>query len=128
MPRIFRDQPVCAACRRALEQADDEPAAIDPKIEAVRREALAYESREDVARRMGGQALPVARPYVQVIEQTSKKWKIWKIWATILLVLGIIVAMLGAESEGGKFFAFLLILAGTVCYMIGAFGAWWHHG
>ena len=59
---------------------------------------------------------------VQVIEQTSKRWKGIQAVGT----LGMVVGMFGAI--GGNAWGFGLIGWGVLFTLSGMAGAWWNHG
>lgn len=72
-------------------------------------------------------ACPIGRG--QLIEQTGKQWKVIQLLGFLVCIVGVVVSCgsLGAENTF-KLPGFLILLAGLIVFMLGRFGAWWHHG
>jgi uncharacterized membrane protein YvbJ len=65
----------------------------------------------------------------QIIELTSKRYKLQKLLSILTLFLGliIIVASSGNNSSNGSFFGGLFLIAGIIWYIIIRYKIWWHH-
>ena len=78
--------------------------------------------------------MAVAAAPVQLIEQTSKKWKKCLAIGAVGVLLGVIFILVGESNATGPgigvfgVFGWLLFFAGSVLSLVGAVGAWWYHG
>lgn len=66
----------------------------------------------------------------QLIEQTEKRWKLCELIGVLMIFSGFATAFFGAGFHSVLVAAFGLatMLFGIGPYVIGRFGAWWHHG
>lgn len=66
-----------------------------------------------------------AKPDVQPIEQTGKRWKISILLGCISMFVSIPLFFVGIPYSG---IGILLLLIGFILYVTGRVGAWWYHG
>ena len=74
--------------------------------------------------------IPTARPPVQTIEQTAKRWKLLQLIGGAGIVLGVLVALLGIVTEVRPLFVLALVIVtpASGIYLYGRMAAWWYHG
>jgi NADH:ubiquinone oxidoreductase subunit B-like Fe-S oxidoreductase len=70
---------------------------------------------------------------VQVIEQTSKRWKALRLWSLLVFSIGCCTSMgtsVGPDHGGDKFgmVGALIMLCSLCMYIYSRAAAWWHHG
>lgn len=74
---------------------------------------------------------------VQVIERTSKRWKTIQLYSGLSVLLGMMTCFgaisgpPGTDADAKKVFAVVagfLLWGGTLGFIVGRVGAWWHHG
>jgi hypothetical protein len=68
---------------------------------------------------------------VQTIEQTGKTWKAQILLSSLLLIAGVVLATVGAQSKGmeaATALGVMAILIGIVWLIFAKLGAWWFHG
>lgn len=62
-----------------------------------------------------------------VIEETGKRWKRQQILGVCGVLLGGLVAMVGAGETWALVLGVTMAGTGLVVYMAARIGAWWHH-
>ncbi len=64
---------------------------------------------------------------VQTIEATSKKLKLHLIYSVLAIIIGMIILIIGSNSEHISMPGFLLTSFGMFWICITKFRIWWHH-
>jgi len=72
------------------------------------------------------------RTRVQTIELTSKKWKAQMLLSSLLCIVGVVVAMVGASDHGIPReiigLGVIVLVVGLVWFVFARIGAWREHG
>jgi hypothetical protein len=72
-------------------------------------------------------AVAVSKAPIITTEQTSKRHKGMQLAGAAVMCLGMVSCAAGAGS-GKAGVGMFVFFVGAIMYVVGRFGAWWHHG